>query len=42
MDGLNTKLKFYEENYIKCRLETIEFRAKYQMGAVLKEISSLG
>lgn len=42
MEVLSSKVKYYEENYSKCHLEMVEFRAKFQMGAVLKEINAIG
>ncbi len=42
MEMMGSKIKYYEDNYTKCQLEMIEYKARYQMGAVLKEINELG
>ena len=42
MEVMGSKIKYYEDNYTKCHLEMVEYRAKYQMAAVFKEINELG
>lgn len=42
MEILSSKLKYYEDNFNRANLEMIEYRAKYQMNAVFKEINELG
>lgn len=41
-ESLNNKLKHYSETYLTSKLETIEYKSKYQMHAVLKEICEIG
>lgn len=39
---LNTKIKYYEENFIKAKLEMIQYKSKYNMNSVFKQINQLG
>ena len=38
MESLQLKLKFYEDNYKKIKLELIEYKSRYLMVPVLKQI----
>ena len=42
IENLTSKIKFYEENYIKSKLDAIQFSAKLNMQAVFRQINEIG
>lgn len=35
-------MKYYEENYIRLKLDMIEYQSKFNMNSVFKQINELG
>ena len=39
---MTAKIKYFEENYVNAKLESVQYQAKLNMQAVLRQINEMG